>query len=301
MSEAKRLLAEAGYPGGKGLPSFSLQVLNDTRQPKLAEAVQAMWARDLGVHVTIETNEQKIWFQTQQSMQHQIGFMGWTADFPDPVTFLSICQTGNGNNWSGWSNPAFDRLMEQAANTANPQARYELMQQAEAILLAEMPTPPLIFRSRIYLMNPAVKNWDPAIVGIHLFKKVIWLPSPFLRATLTKEESPRVSLRALISFCALGLIAALPAVVSAQTATAKAGEVTIVRVQHEWRDAASFKRIAEYFDGQEHNGGEALRRSHPESRAGYYFFVRVKNPGALRPGQGRAPGHHLDQRPAGEL
>jgi oligopeptide transport system substrate-binding protein len=176
VAEAKRLLAAAGYPGGKGLPAFSLQVLNDIRQPKMAEAIQGMWARDLGVHVNIETNEQKIWFQTQQRMQHQIGFMGWTADFPDPVTFLSICQTGNGNNWSGWSNPEFDRLMGEADHTADAAARFELMQRAEAILLAELPTPPLVFRSRTYLMNPAVKNWDPAIIGIHLYKKVYLAP-----------------------------------------------------------------------------------------------------------------------------
>ena len=87
---------------------------------------------------------------------------------------------------------------------------------------------------------------------------------------------------------------ALPSVLSAKAsataeglakedATVSATAVTIIRVQHEWRDAASFKRIAEYFDGREHNGSAAIRRSHPETRAGYYFFVRVKNPGALRP------------------
>jgi len=66
-------------------------------------------------------------------------------------------------------------------------------------------------------------------------------------------------------------------------ATVDPSGITIVRVLHEWRDAASFKRMAEYFDGREHQGSAAIRRSHPESRAGYYFFVRVKNPGALRP------------------
>ncbi len=176
VAAAKRLLAEAGYPDGKGLPTFSLQVLNDIRQPKMAEAIQAMWARDLGVHVAIETNEQKIWFQNQQSMQHQIGFMGWTADFPDPVTFLSICQTGNGNNWSGWSNPEYDRLMGEADHTADAKARFELMQQAEKILLTDLPTPPLVYRSRTYLIHPAVKNWAPAIIGIHLYKKVYLAP-----------------------------------------------------------------------------------------------------------------------------
>ncbi len=176
VTEARRLLAQAGYPDGKGLPSFAFQVLNDIHQPKLAEAIQAMWARDLGVHITIEPNEQKIWMQNQQSMNYQMGFMGWTADFPDPITFLSLCQTGNGNNWSGWSNPAFDHLLDQAANTADAPARFELLQQAETLMLTEAPVSPLVTRTRTYLIHPAVKNWDPAIVGIHLYKKVYLAP-----------------------------------------------------------------------------------------------------------------------------
>jgi hypothetical protein len=94
-----------------------------------------------------------------------------------------------------------------------------------------------------------------------------------------------VSLRRLLILLALAVTGAFPAAASAthDGPAVAPTELTIVRVQHEWRDAASFKRIAEYFDGKEHNGGEALRRSHPEERSGYYFFVRVKNPGALRP------------------
>ena len=175
-AEARRLLAEAGFPGGKGLPSISLQVLNDVRQPKVAEALQAMWLRELGIHLTIESSEQKIWMQSQQSLSHQIGIMGWTADFPDPVTFLSLTMTGNGNNYSGWSDAAFDSLMNRAAETADAAKRFDFFQQAEARLLIEAPVAPLINRSRTYLIHPSVKNWDPAIVGIHLYKKVYLAP-----------------------------------------------------------------------------------------------------------------------------
>lgn len=171
-AEARRLLAEAGYPAGKGFPSVPLQVLNDLRQPKAAEALQAMWQRELGVPVTIETNEQKIWIQNQQSLSHHLGIMGWTADFPDPINFLSLGLTGNGNNYTGWSNAEFDRLIAQGENTVDPAARFELFQQAEALLLAESPIAPLVTRSRTYQIHPAVKNWDPALVGIHLYKKV---------------------------------------------------------------------------------------------------------------------------------
>lgn len=172
VAEAKRMLAQAGFPDGKGLPAFSLQVLNDFRQPKMAEAIQAMWARDLGVKVSIETSEQKIWLQNQQRMTHSIGFLGWTADFPDPITFLSLAETGNGNNWSGWSNKDYDALLARAANTADPQARFELLQQAEALVLDAAPVWPLVLHSRTYLIDPAVRNWDPALIGIHQYKKV---------------------------------------------------------------------------------------------------------------------------------
>ena len=173
---ARDLLKAAGFPEGRGLPVFSLQVLNDIHQPKMAEAIQAMWARELGVKVTIETNEQKIWLQNQQSMTHQIAFLGWTADFPDPITFLSLGQTGNGNNWSGWANPAYDRLLDQAANTADAAERYRFLQAAEEMLLTEAPVSPLVIRTRTYLIHPAVRNWDPAVVGIHLYKKVYLAP-----------------------------------------------------------------------------------------------------------------------------
>jgi len=94
-----------------------------------------------------------------------------------------------------------------------------------------------------------------------------------------------VIFRHLVTLASAALFAALPCAALAKHDAAPVAptEMTIVRVHHEWRDAASFKRIAEYFDGEEHNGGEALRRSHPEERSGYYFFVRIKNPGAVRP------------------
>ena len=177
FAAARRLLAEAGYPEGKGLPVFPFQVLNDSRQPKLAEAVQAMWQRELGVRISIEPYEQKTWLQNQQTMQHSMGTLGWVADFADPVTFLSLFLTDNGNNWTGWSNPTYDHFLEQAAQTADPQARFKIFQQAETLVLQETPMAPLVNRTRTYLMDPAVRNWDPAPVGIHLYKKV-YLQSP---------------------------------------------------------------------------------------------------------------------------
>jgi len=172
FDEARRLLAAAGYPGGAGLPLFEIQVRNDELQPKIIEAVQAMWQRELGVRVSIALLEQKVSIANQQALDYTIGVNGWVADFPDPLTFLDLFVTGGGNNWTGWGDPAYDRLIATAARTVDPKARYELFQQAEALLLEQAPVAPLVFGARNFLIAPSVKGWEPAPVGIYQYKKV---------------------------------------------------------------------------------------------------------------------------------
>jgi oligopeptide transport system substrate-binding protein len=62
--------------------------------------------------------------------------------------------------------------MDEAAHTADVEARFKIFHQAEALMLKEAPVVPLVFRTKTYLINPAVKNWDPAPIGIHLYKRV---------------------------------------------------------------------------------------------------------------------------------
>ena len=172
FAEARRLLAEAGFPGGKNFPSIPVQVLNDENQPHVLEAIQAAWRRELGVNITIEPYEQKTLFQNEQTLNYTLGGLGWTADFADPVTFLDIFRTGNGQNWTGWSDPEYDALLDQAASTADAAARLEIFRKAEALLLEAAPGAPLFFRARTYLIHPAVKNWEPSPLGLHRFQLV---------------------------------------------------------------------------------------------------------------------------------
>jgi hypothetical protein len=80
-----------------------------------------------------------------------------------------------------------------------------------------------------------------------------------------------MSVRSLFLLVGLALVTA-----------ASAADLEIQRVYTGWRDGASFKRISEYFDGKENTGREIVLRTHPEQRTGFYFLVRVKNPGAAR-------------------
>lgn len=174
---ARRLLAEAGFPAGRGLPPFEIQVRNDELQPKIIEAVQAMWERELGVHATIALLEQKTSIQNQRALDFTVGSNGWVADYPDPATFLELFVTHGLANWTGWGDATYDRLIAQAAQTLDPRMRMECFQQAEAILLEQAPIIPLVFGARNYLIHPSVKGWDPALIGLYQYKKV-YLQSP---------------------------------------------------------------------------------------------------------------------------
>jgi oligopeptide transport system substrate-binding protein len=169
---ARKLLSEAGHPGGKAMPPIEVQLRNDGVQAPVMEAIQAMWARELGVHVTLATLEQKTWLQNQQTLNFTISTAGWAGDFLDPVTFLGLFVTGAGNNWTGWGNGEYDRLIEAAAGEADPRERFEIFQKAESLLLQQAPVTPLYFGARSYLIEPAVKGWSPALLGYHRYQLV---------------------------------------------------------------------------------------------------------------------------------
>lgn len=169
---ARALLAEAGYPGGRGFPSLPLQVLNDDKLPRVGEVIQALWRRELGIEITIELYDQKTWIQNRVNLSHLLSLQGWTADYADPINFMEMFRTSNGANFFGWSNRNYDALLDQAAATADRDARFALLRKAEALMLEDAACAPLVFGARTYLIDPAVKNWVPAPLGIHRYQLV---------------------------------------------------------------------------------------------------------------------------------
>jgi oligopeptide transport system substrate-binding protein len=174
FAEARRLLAEAGYPGGRGLPDVEVQSYDSETAIAILEAIQAMWLKELGFHITIAHFEQKTLFQNQQDLNYTLALSAWGADFPDPVSFLGILETGNGNNWTGWSNPTYDGLLHDAASTGNNARRFEDFQKAEAIMLNAAPIIPLYRRNQVYALSPAVHGWEMNVVNFTRFQRV-WL------------------------------------------------------------------------------------------------------------------------------
>lgn len=170
--KAKALLAEAGFPEGKGFPAFKLLYNTDQNHKKIAEMVQQMWQKNLGIKVDLTNEEWKVYLKSQTELQYDVSRSGWIGDFHDPMTFLDMWTTGNGNNNTGWSDTEFDRLIEQAKQEGDAAKRLDILQQAEAILLERGPVVPVYHYARAYLLNPAVKGFEPHQLDQHPIKYI---------------------------------------------------------------------------------------------------------------------------------
>jgi oligopeptide transport system substrate-binding protein len=168
--EAKKLLNEAGYTSGDSLPPISLLYNTSEAHHILAQAIQQMWKRYLGINVTLVNQEWKVYLSSKNKKEYDIARMGWIGDYNDPNSFLDIWLTGGGNNNTGWSNSQYDSLIQQASITVDQQARYTLMKQAESIFLEELPAIPIYFYTNVYLLKQSVKGWYSNILSVHNFK-----------------------------------------------------------------------------------------------------------------------------------
>jgi oligopeptide transport system substrate-binding protein len=169
---ARTLLAEAGYPGGRGFPGFELQLGTSSTNRLIYEAIQETWRRELGINIRLAELEQKTLFSNAKDHNFQATAYGWIGDYVEANTFLELFLTNGGNNSPGWSNAEYDRLVLQSQRTADAAARRELQQQAEAILLAEAPIGVLLHKTEMYLTDSAVRGWTPALLGVRRYLNI---------------------------------------------------------------------------------------------------------------------------------
>jgi oligopeptide transport system substrate-binding protein len=174
LNLARKLLADAGYPGGKGLPPIEILYNTQEDHKRIAEALQQMWKQNLGVDARLLNEEWKVYLDSVHSQNYQVARQGWIGDYPDPNTFLDMWVTDGGNNETGWSNPEYDRLIKEAARTVDPAQRLEVFQKAEAILMDEVPIIPIYVYTRVFLQQPYVKGFYPNILDEHPYQ-YIWL------------------------------------------------------------------------------------------------------------------------------
>lgn len=168
--EAKRLLSEAGFKSGDSLPPISVLYNTSESHHIIAQAIQQMWKRYLGINVTLVNQEWKVYLASKAKKEYDIARMGWIGDYNDPNSFLDLWVTGGGNNSTGWSSPVYDSLIQQASKSPDQAERFHLFNQAESIFLDELPAIPIYFYTNVYLLKPSVKGWYSNILNIHNYK-----------------------------------------------------------------------------------------------------------------------------------
>ncbi|MDP0496816.1 MAG: peptide ABC transporter substrate-binding protein [Verrucomicrobiota bacterium JB024] len=169
---ARRLLAEAGYPGGEGFPKVELLYNTSETHRPIAEALQKMWHDNLGVDIELVNQSWPVYLNRRKNGEFDIARAGWIADYNDAGTFLTMWTSDSGLNHTGWANATFDQLIKDAEQAGDPQQRLDILHRAEAVFLDELPIVPLYYYTRIYLKRPEVKGWTPNILDLHPYKYV---------------------------------------------------------------------------------------------------------------------------------
>jgi ABC-type oligopeptide transport system substrate-binding subunit len=177
--KAKRLLAEAGFrdaagnfdPKKFGASEVELITNPDGNNIPISEFIQAQWKQTLGATIPIRVMEGKTFFAAQAKLDYKgVSRFGWSADYMDPYTFLGIFYTPGGSNGTGWWDPKYVALLDEANRTIDHQRRYELLAEAEKLVLDVQPVLPLTVGSTRWMKKPYVKGMYPNAMTLHPWK-----------------------------------------------------------------------------------------------------------------------------------
>ncbi|MFN8590295.1 MAG: peptide ABC transporter substrate-binding protein [Thermomicrobiales bacterium] len=162
-AKAKQLLADAGYPDGKGFPDIKLTYTStSTQEKKSAEYLQGVWKQTLGINVTLDPLEDKAfqdWFNARDKSPFNLMLSFWGSDWGDPANWHNQLFDSQADFYHAhWKNDEFDKLVREAAVMGDAEARIAQYQKAEALLNQDAAFIPLFHLNRIYVIKPYVQG-----------------------------------------------------------------------------------------------------------------------------------------------
>lgn len=171
--EARRILAEAGYPNGSGFPAVELQYNTYESHRKVAEFVQRQLKQNLNIKITINNMEWKSLLKKLRGGDYQMSRFGWCG-VNEPFSFLKPFKKGSANNYGGYENAEFDKLIEKSLVTRNHAERMKVLVEAEKLIQRDMPVAPLFYYTRAFLKVPVLRGFKAELNNSHLIKYMYW-------------------------------------------------------------------------------------------------------------------------------
>jgi len=164
---ARKLLAEAGFPEGKGFPKLEILYNTDQQHQAIAELLRKQWQKNLGITASLRSEEWGSFQDSQQQLKFLVARRAWVGDYVDPNTYLDLMLTNGENNCTGFGNAEYDKLIAKAAQEPDKAKRIEILQSAERLLMEELPIIPIYYYVSRNMVRPRVRGFYNNLQDLH--------------------------------------------------------------------------------------------------------------------------------------
>ena len=172
-AEALRLLAEAGYPEGKGLPPLRVKLADDPDSAQTVARMAQAWKSRIGLEVSVRTFEYEAYLGEVKKPDYELGSVTWIGDYADPLTFLQLWTRDSNLNDSRFFDAEYERLIDTAVSQTDSNARYRTLADAEQLLLQQAVILPINHSPSFNLIDlKKIAGWYPNVLNVHPLKYV---------------------------------------------------------------------------------------------------------------------------------